>query len=326
VTIAGPDGIDVLLDPADLRSGLLADARAGLTAEQKWLPPKYFYDARGSELFEQITALEEYYPTRTEYALLERYGGEIARAAGADTLLELGAGSARKTRLLLDGMARAGHLSGYVPVDVSSEALAEAVEGIRREYSGLYVRGVVADIEHQLAQLPTHDTRMIALLGSTLGNFCGEDRTRLLAGLADVVQPGESLLLGVDLVKDPTRLVAAYDDPAGVTAEFNRNVLYVLNRELGADFDPAAFEHVAHWDADHDWIEMRLRATAEMRVRLPALDLEIGFDRGEHLRTEISAKFRRPPLEAELVRAGLEPLQWWSDEHYDYGLVLAGRP
>ena len=317
------EAIDVLLDPADLRAGLEADAREGLTSTPKTLPPKYFYDAAGSEFFEQITRLPEYYQTRTEHALLARYADEIALAAGADVLLELGSGSSEKTRLLLDSLRRTGVLAGYVPVDVSACALRGAVSALAEEYPDLVVHGAVADYDRHLDALPAPGTRLVAFLGSTLGNFAPAERAAFLKNLAGGMTDGETLLLGLDLVKDPDRLVAAYDDAAGVTAAFNRNVLHVLNRELGADFDPPAFDHVALWDADNEWIEMRLRASRPMTVRVGELGLAVTFAEGEEMRTEISAKFRRSIIEAELAEAGLKLKGWWTDPAADYALVLA---
>ncbi len=317
--------IDVLLEPGDLRAGLEADARAGLTATPKTLPPKYFYDAAGSDLFEEITRLPEYYQTRTEHALLTTYADEVARAAGAEVLLELGSGSSEKTRLLLDAMRDTGELAGYVAVDVSSSALQGAAAGLTRDYPDLAVHAAVADYDHHLDELPAPGTRLFAFLGSTLGNFPPAARATFLADLARGMAPGESLLLGLDLVKDAGRLVAAYDDSAGVTAAFNRNVLHVLNRELGADFDVEAFEHVAVWDAENEWVEMRLRATRPMTVRLPAIDLTVGFAEGEEIRTEICAKFRSDGIRRELAAVGLELEQWWTDPDGDYALVLARR-
>lgn len=317
--------IDVLLDPADLRAGLEADARAGLTATPKTLPPKYFYDETGSNLFEQITRLPEYYPTRTEHALLSRYADEVALAAGAEVLLELGSGSSEKTRMLLDAMRAAGDLGGYVPVDVSSSALHGAVAALTRDYPDLAVHAAVADYEHHLDALPAPGTRLVAFLGSTLGNFPPAARALFLADLAGGMARGESLLLGLDLVKDADRLVAAYDDAAGVTAAFNRNVLQVLNRELDANFDVHAFEHVAVWDPVHEWIEMRLRATRAMTIRLHALGLVVVFAEGEEMRTEISAKFRPAGIQRELAAAGFDLEEWWTDPAGDYALALARK-
>ncbi len=317
--------IDVLLDPAELRTGLEAEARAGLASTPKTLPPKYFYDAAGSELFEQITRLPEYYQTRTEHALLSRYADQIALAANARVLLELGSGSSEKTRLLLDAIRRTGDLVAYVPVDVSASALDGAVAALTRDYPDLVVHGAVADYDRHLDALPAPATRLVAFLGSTLGNFAPANRAAFLESLAAGMAEGETLLLGLDLVKDADRLVAAYDDAAGVTAAFNRNVLRVLNRELGADFDVSAFEHVALWNDDNEWIEMRLRASREMTVRLPALGLAVTFAEGEELRTEISAKFRRTGIETELAAAGFRLARWWSDADDGYALALARR-
>ena len=286
--------LDVHLTPADLRATLITDARRGLTATPKTLPAKYFYDARGSELFEQITGLPEYYPTRTEEAILTRYADAVAAAAGRpESLVELGSGSSTKTRLLLNALAAAGRLRRYVPVDVSASALDGALAVLARDYPGLELHGVVADFEAHLDRLPTSDGRLIAFLGSTIGNLDPVERSRFFRALRAELGTGDAFLLGVDLVKDEHRLVAAYDDAAGVTADFNRNVLRVLNASLGADFRPERFDHVARWNAAAEWMEMALRARDAMTVTLPDLDLRIAFAAGEEIRTEISAKFRR---------------------------------
>jgi len=314
-----------LLDPDDLREGLIDDARIGLTSMPPWLPPKYFYDARGSELFDKITSLPEYYPTRTERSILRKWAPDIARVANAEVLLELGSGSSEKTGWLLDAMEGAGNLHAYVPVDVSPGALAGAVAALARTRPDLPVSPVVADFERHLAELPRPGRRLVAFLGSTIGNFTTHERARFLSSLARALEPGESVLIGLDLVKDPTRLVAAYDDAYGVTAEFNRNVLHVLNRELEADFDVEAFQHRAVWDPVNEWIEMRLRASRAMRVSVPALDLMLDFAAGDEIRTEISSKFRRSGVAAELSAAGLNPVGWWSDPADDFALALATR-
>ncbi|GAW49223.1 MULTISPECIES: L-histidine N(alpha)-methyltransferase [unclassified Nocardioides] len=319
--LTGSPGLSVLLDPADLRAQLSDDVRKGLTAPEKWLPPKYFYDDLGSELFEEITRVTEYYPTRAERTLLHLHATEIAALSGASVLLELGSGSSAKTRILLDALSGAGRLSGYVAVDVSQGALAGAVAMLAAEHPGLPVEAVVADFERDLCALPVPGSRLVAFLGGTIGNFAPRQREGFLSSLSAALWPGESLLVGLDLVKDPLRLVAAYDDAAGVTARFNKNVLRVLNRELGADFDIAAFTHVARWDPYQEWIEMRLQADRAMTVDIADLGLEISFRRGEEIRTEISAKFRRAGIERELAAAGLSPQGWWSDG--DYALVLA---
>ncbi|MFJ3217041.1 L-histidine N(alpha)-methyltransferase [Kitasatospora sp. NPDC086801] len=310
--------------PADhFSTALRRDVQHGLTSEPKWLPPKWFYDARGSELFEEITRLPEYYPTRAERAILTARAGEIAAATGARTLVELGSGSSEKTRLLLDALRAFGTLETYVPVDVSESALTAAGAALAAEYPGLAVHGVLADFTARLGLPPEGGPRLVAFLGGTLGNLLPEERAAFLCGLRAALDPGDFLLLGTDLVKDPSMLVAAYDDAAGVTAEFNLNVLNVLNRELGADFDPTAFAHVARWDPDREWIEMRLRSLRAQTVKIPALDLPVHFDRGEELRTEVSAKFRRERVADELAAAGLRLSHWWTDEEGRFGLSLS---
>ncbi|GAA4887861.1 L-histidine N(alpha)-methyltransferase [Streptomonospora salina] len=317
--------IDHHLTADDLAKALRSDAAEGLTSSPKSLPPKWFYDERGSELFEEITRLAEYYPTRAESRILHERAGEIAAASGADTLVELGAGSGDKTRLLLDALDGAGTLRRFVPVDVSGEFLGAAAAAIGGSYPGLEVHAAVADFERHLHLLPSGGRRLVAVLGSTLGNQPPAARVSFLGDLHSGCTEGDTLLLGVDLVKDPARLVAAYDDPGGVTAEFNRNVLRVLDRELDADFAPDGFDHVAVWDPGAEWIEMRLRSRARHSVRVAALDLTVGFAAGEEMRTEISAKFRRERIEAELGAAGFALQRWWTDSAGDYALLLA-RP
>ncbi|MFF3566497.1 L-histidine N(alpha)-methyltransferase [Nocardia jiangxiensis] len=317
--------LEIHLTDADLTEALRSDARRGLTSDPKTLPPKWFYDARGSELFEEITRLPEYYPTRTERALLERVVGEIAQIAQAEVLVELGAGSAAKTRLLLSALSAAGPLKTYVPQDVSESALRGAAEQVGAEFPGLAVHGVVSDFTDTLHNLPRGGRRMIAFLGGTIGNLIPAERAEFLAGVAAVLEPGEQLLLGAGLVIDSDVLVPAYDDAAGVTAEFNRNVLHVLNSRLRADFDPDAFTHVAVWDARNEWIEMRLEATRGMTVTVPDLDLTVHFAKGEQMRTEISAKFRLEGLAAELDVAGFDTEHMWTDPQDRFALVLAAR-
>ncbi len=307
------------------------EIRLGLTARPKELPPKYFYDERGSELFERITELPEYYPTRAERAILTARSAEIVAAAGEPgTLVELGSGSAAKTRHLLSAMRDAGCLDSYVPVDISERITREAAERLVEEYPGLSVRGLVCDFEHDLELIrdggETEDGgRLVAFLGGTIGNLYPGPRRDFLARIAALLGPEDRLLLGADLVKEPARLVAAYDDAAGVTAEFNRNVLAVLNRELGADFDPNAFEHVARYDAEQAWMDVRLRSVADQVVRIDGLDLTVRFAAGEEMRTEISAKFTRERLEAIYAEAGLTLTGWFTDPAGDYALSLA-RP
>jgi L-histidine Nalpha-methyltransferase len=316
--------LDAHLTPEDLRATLITDARRGLTAMPKTLPAKYFYDARGSELFEEITRLPEYYPTRTEEAILTRHAAAVVAAAGRpDTLVELGSGSSTKTRLLLDALATTGRLRRYVPVDVSASALEGALSTLAGAYPALELHGVVADFETHLDRLPPADGRLIAFLGSTIGNLDPAERARFFRSLRAGLVPGDAFLLGVDLVKEESRLVAAYDDAAGVTADFNRNVLRVLNASLGADFRPERFDHVARWNAAAEWMEMALRAQEAMTVTLPDLDLQIAFAAEEEIRTEISAKFRRPGLTTELAAAGFRLTSWWTDPDDDFGLALA---
>jgi L-histidine Nalpha-methyltransferase len=315
--------LEVHFTDDDAARALRSDVRLGLTAEPKDLPPKWFYDERGSELFEQITRLPEYYPTRAEREILAARAGEIAAATNAKTLVELGSGSSEKTRLLLDALRHNGTLRQIVALDVSETALAQAADALKGEYPSVAVRGVVGDFTEHLGLLPGEPTRMVAFLGGTIGNLVPVERAKFLRSIHDVLEPGEWLLLGTDLVKDPGVLVRAYDDAAGVTAEFNRNVLRVLNRELDADFDVDAFEHVALWDAENEWIEMRLRAVSAMRVRVPALRLVVDFAPGEEMRTEISAKFRREGMERELADAGFAMRHWWTDEEERFALSLS---
>lgn len=315
--------LDVHLTDDDADAALRADARAGLSAVPKSLPPKWFYDARGSELFEKITELPEYYPTRTERALLEASVDDIAAASGADTLVELGSGSSVKTRLLLDAFTRAGTLRRYVPQDVSASALRGAMADLEPDYPTLTLHGVVGDFTRDLHRLPRGGTRMIAFLGGTVGNLLPAERAAFLAHVRSVLEPGEQLLLGTGLVIEPEVIVAAYDDAAGVTAEFNRNVLHVLNRELDADFEVEAFEHVARWDAANEWIEMRLRAGRAMTVTVGALDLTVEFASGEELRTEVSAKFRPEGIRSMLDEAGFRVAQRWTDPDDRFALTLA---
>jgi L-histidine Nalpha-methyltransferase len=315
----------VHLDPGSLTEQMARDVRAGLGARPRTLPPKYFYDARGSELFDEITRLPEYYPTRTERAILSGRVAEIAALSGAETLMELGSGTSEKTRLLLRELRRAGTLERFVPFDVDPVVLREAGAAVAADYPGLTVEPVLGDFEQHLGVLPQGPRRLLAFLGSTVGNLDPDQRRTFFADVRGTLGPGDHFLLGTDLVKSPERLVAAYDDAQGVTAEFNRNVLRVLNRELGADLDPAAFEHVAVWDAANEWIEMRLRSVRDQAVVIADLDLRVELAAGEEIRTEISAKFRRGTITDELARAGLELTHWWTDPAGDFALSLS-RP
>jgi L-histidine N-alpha-methyltransferase len=306
-------------------AALRADATVGLTANPKWLPPKWFYDARGSELFEEITRLPEYYPTRAERAILERVAPDIAAATGAGTLAELGSGSSEKTRLLIEALREHGTLETYLPIDVSESALEQAGRALLADYPGLNVHGLVADFQAELSLLDSATPRLLAFLGGTIGNLLPAERAAFLKTVRTALGPHDALLLGTDLVKDERVLVAAYDDATGVTAEFNKNVLNVLNRELGADFDPDDFDHVALWDGDEEWMEMRLRARRPLGVKVPALDLKVDFARGEEIRTEVSAKFREAGVRRELAAAGMELTEWWTDPQGRFALSLA-RP
>ena len=302
---------------------LRTDVLQGLGTTPRTLPPKWFYDKRGSDLFEQITRLPEYYPTRAEQEILTRRAPEIAAVTRAATLVELGSGSSRKTRLLLDALTAGGTLRRYSPLDVSASALEEAGEAICRDYPDLRVAATVADFEHDLALSDEPGPRLLAFLGSTIGNFDRAQRRDFYRTLSLALSSDDVLLLGADLVKDPDTLVHAYDDAQGVTAEFNKNVLYVLNRELGADFDPDAFDHVALWNTDEERIEMRLRSRVAQSVKVRDLDLTVDFAPGEDLRTELSCKFRRESLTAELKEGGFTVRHWWTDAPGRFALLLA---
>jgi L-histidine N-alpha-methyltransferase len=315
--------IDSHLDGAHERS-LAEDVLDGLTRPFKELPPKHFYDARGADLFDQICDLPEYYPTRAEREILEESAEEIASLTGAVELVELGSGTAAKTRVLLDAMDAAGSLDRYVPVDVTEQMVRDCAQELTREYPGLRVHGVIGDLERHLDRVPpAAGPRIVAFLGGTIGNFPPGSRRRVLRQIARLLGPDDHLLMGTDLVKDPEILEAAYDDAQGVTAEFNLNVLRVLNRELQADFDPEDFEHVALFDRRNEWIEMRLRARREHTTLVRDLDLPVHFDAGEELRTEISAKFTPERLEGDLAAAGLERVRWLTDAEGLFALTLS---
>ena len=308
-------------DAAD--AALRRDVRDGLTQQPKTLPPKWFYDAVGSDLFDQITRLPEYYPTRAEAQILAARAGEIATASGADTLVELGSGTSEKTRALLSALREQGSLRRFIPFDVDPSVLQLAGQAIQQEYPGVEINAVCGDFEEHLGKIPAVGRRLVAFLGSTLGNLTPGPRAEFLASVSEMMQPGDTLLLGTDLVKDVDRLVRAYDDSAGVTAQFNRNVLTVVNRELGADFDVPAYEHVAKWNADEERIEMWLRSTRPQRVHIAALNLDVDFADGEEMLTEVSCKFRPTGVDAELEAAGLRRTHWWTDEAGDFGLSLS---
>jgi L-histidine Nalpha-methyltransferase len=319
--------IDVHVGDGSVRA-LPDDVLDGLTRPFKELPPKHLYDARGAALFDRICELPEYYPTRTERAILDAHAGAIVRRTGMAELVELGSGTAAKTRVLLDAMAEAGTLWRYVPFDVAERTVRDCAAALADEYADLAIHGIVGDFDRHLRTIPPPEPgrpRVVAFLGGTIGNFTPGTRRRFLRSLASLLSPRDYLLLGTDLVKDVDVLEAAYDDSEGVTAEFNRNMLHVLNRELGADFECELFEHVAFFDPEHEWIEMRLRARRACHVRIAALDLEVEFARGEELRTEISAKFTRERVDSDYVAAGLELREWFTDENGLFALSLAAR-
>jgi L-histidine N-alpha-methyltransferase len=315
--------IESHLDGSEERS-LAEDVLDGLTRPFKELPPKHFYDARGAELFDKICELPEYYPTRAERAILEDRAHELAALTGAAELVELGSGTAAKTRVLLDALHAQGTLRRYVPVDVTESMVRACASALTEEYPGLRVHGVIADFERHLDRVPDPiGPRIVAFLGGTIGNFPPGSRRRFLREIARLLGPGDHLLMGTDLVKDPEVLEAAYDDAQGVTAEFNRNVLRVLNRELEADFDPDDFDHVALFNREHEWIEMRLRARRAHTTLVRALDLPVRFRAGEELRTEISAKFTPERVEGDLAAAGLELVRWLTDPEELFALTLS---
>jgi L-histidine N-alpha-methyltransferase len=317
--------IDSHLDTGQERS-LAEDVLDGLTRPFKELPPKHFYDARGAELFDRICELPEYYPTRAERAILEQTATELASLTNAVELVELGSGTAAKTRVLLDALHAAGTLQRYVPVDVTESMVRDCAETLTEEYPGLRVHGVIGDFERHLDRVPAAlGPRIVAFLGGTVGNFQPGSRRRFLRSIADLLGPEDHLLMGTDLVKDPDVLRDAYDDEQGVTAEFNRNVLSVLNRELQADFDPDDFDHIALFDPQHEWIEMRLRSRREHTTLVRALNLSVHFDAGEEVRTEISAKFTPERLEGDLSAAGLKLVRWLTDPEELFALTLSRR-
>lgn len=318
--------IEVHLEAEDLRQALCRDVLAGLTAVPKSLPPKWFYDERGSQLFDEITRLREYYPTRTETQILQHHVATIARRTGATRLLELGSGTSTKTKFILDALMAAGTLTHIVPFDVCEAIVQEAVPVLAARYPGVRVDGIVGDFEQHLGRLELGDHTLVAFLGGTIGNLIPVERAKFLNELVDQMHSGDWLLLGTDLVKDPARLVAAYDDAAGVTAAFNVNVLRVLNRELDGDLVVEQFEHVARWRPEEQWIEMHLRSRQMQEVRLGALGLDLVFAAGEHIQTEISAKFTLAGIGNELGAAGLTLDEVFTDDAEDFAVSLAFKP
>ena len=317
--------VEVHLPAAARSRALVAETAEGLAARPRELSPTWLYDDRGCDLFEQITHLPEYYPTRAERAILTQQAADVATLTGADTLVELGAGTSEKTRLLLDAMASTGRLRRFAPFDVAEPALRATAQAVAREYPGVEITAVVGDLRRHLEVIPGGGRRLVALLGGTVGNLEPPERAALLHGLAEAMNPGDALLLGTDLVKDRDRLVAAYDDAAGVTAAFNLNILQVLNRELEADFDPIRFRHVVRFDEEHSWIEMLLRSRSDQIVHLGKVGIVLALRAGEDIRTEVSTKFTAAGVASEIAVAGLELAAWWTDPAGDYGLSLSLR-
>lgn len=314
-----------LSDPSNVGADLAADARSGLSATPKRMPAKYFYDARGSQLFDDITRLPEYYVTRVETAILQSHADTIVGQVRPFEILELGSGYSVKTKLLIDAMRRAGSGIRYVPIDISEDALWEAAKALGTYYPWLAIDGYVGDFFADLQKVPRRGRRLVTFLGSTIGNFEESRRIKFLSEVTGILEADDAFLLGVDLVKPVETLIKAYNDSAGVTAEFNRNMLHVLNRELDADFDVDAFEYVARWDAAQACIEMSLRATRSMRVRLAALPLDIEFEAGEELHNEIACKFTRGTVTGIFNASGLMLDGWFTDPAHWSALALA-RP
>ncbi|CAN5409919.1 L-histidine N(alpha)-methyltransferase [soil metagenome] len=311
------------LDPNWARTSLVQDVQRGLGRHPLRLPPKWLYDDRGSDLFDQITRLPEYYPTEAERSILEREAANIALLSGADTIVELGSGTSDKMRTLLDTFWDTGQLERFVPFDVSEATLRDAAGQLSQRYPGLRVHGIIGDFTLHLAQLPRDGAPMVAFLGSTIGNLYVEERRSFLSTIADNLPRGGSLLLGADLVKPVDRLIAAYDDDQGVTAAFTRNMLSVLNRELQADFQPETFDHVAFWAPVHERMDLRLRVNDDQTVQIPGAGLTVELHDGEEIRVEVCTKFRVSTLSKELEDAGFDVRQFWTDDSGDFGLVLA---
>ncbi len=315
--------IDVHLGPDQLHAALRCDVVEGLGSMPKELPPKWFYDHRGSRLFDEITRLEEYYPTEAEREILLRHAPAIIAEAGADTIVELGSGTSDKTLALLDAARHDGRLRRFMPFDVSEEFLRASAHRLAERYPGLSIHGVVGDFDRHLHHLPRGGRRLVVFLGGTIGNYEPVARKELLAQIVEGMVPGDHLLLGTDLVKSTARVELAYNDPGGITAAFNKNILEVINRELGADFDPQRFDHVALWDPDEEWIDIGLRSRIEQQVSIAALDLEVSFGAGELMRTEVSSKFRTDRLSEELAAVGLDLKALYSDRRGDFGVSLS---
>jgi L-histidine N-alpha-methyltransferase len=315
--------VDVHLGSDDLDKTLRADVSAGLSASPKELPPKWFYDERGSELFDQITRLVEYYPTEAEREILLGNAEEIIATTRPETVIELGSGTSDKTKAILDAGTADGDLRRFVPFDVSEAFLRSSVDQLAERYQDLEIHGVVGDFDAHLAYLPTGDRQLLMLLGGTLGNYRPVERKQLMSAMVARQQVGDHVLFGVDLVKDIARLELAYDDPQGVTAAFNKNVLQVVNRQLDANFDLDNFEHVSHFDTENEWMDLRLQSVVDQDVRVEALEMDVHFAAGELMRTEVSCKFRRAGFEAELTAVGLEPVMWLTDAAGDFAVSVS---
>ena len=304
------------------RPALYEATLRSLQAELKELPSVWLYDERGSRLYEEITRLPEYYLPPREGEILRARVATIAGRTQATTLVELGAGNAKNTRLLLDALENAGTLERFVPLDVSEQTLRESAEEIAAAYPGVSIEPIVGDFERDLDLLPEGGRRLIAFLGSTIGNLYPEQRASLLTVVADTLVPGDAVLIGVDLVKDVARLEAAYNDPQGVTEAFVRNALTAVNRELDATFDQRRFLYQARWDPEHEWMDIGFRAQEAHAVSIRRLGIELTFERDEPLRVEISSKFRRHRFELEAARAGLRVESWWTDRADDFMVAL----
>jgi len=317
--------IDRLLDDGDRRAALHDATFWSLREQPKELPAVWLYDHRGSLLFEQITRLPEYYLTGCERGILVAHAAELAARTQARTLIELGAGTSEKTRILLDALEAAGTLERFVPLDVSEEVLRESAHAVAERYASAGVHAIVGDFERHLGGLPEGEQRLIAFLGSTIGNLFPKRRARLLAAIASALTPGDAFLLGIDLVKDPGRIEAAYNDTQGVTETFVRNGLVAVNRELRGDFDQERLAFQARWDAEHEWMDIGFRARSQHTVTLDELEVVVELAAGERLRFEVSAKFRRERLERELTEAGMQLDAWWPDADREFALLLASR-
>ncbi len=317
--------VDVLLDEADRREALHEATLQGLRDTQKHVPAIWLYDERGSLLFDEITRLPEYYLTRAEREVLEERAPEVASETRAETLVELGSGTSEKTRLLLDALVAQGTLSRFTPLDVSEEVLIASAHAIAREYPDVRVHAVVGDFERHLSALPAGERRLFVFLGSTIGGLTIAARERFLQAVATSLGAGDALLLGLDLVKDPARIEAAYSDSAGLSERFQRNGLANLDRELGSSFSRARFEHSAAWDPERELVDIGFRSVGAQVVAVPELGIEVAFADGELLRTGVSSKFRRGRIETELAAAGLVLLRWWTSSDGGYAVCLAAR-